>query len=112
MFPTWEGNKEARCAIIYEPDWDAARTPEAEAGLRKEYLATTDSRESLVRAACARARARAGGGIVAVVGDGAALDWVDLDPSLPLRVEILDFYHVVERLGGRAGCRGRKSAGG
>ena len=99
MFPTWEGNKEARCAVIYEPDWDAARTPEGEAGLRKEYLATTGSRESLVRAACARAQARAGGGIVAVVCDGAALDWVDLDPYLPLRVEILDFYHVVERLG-------------
>jgi hypothetical protein len=99
MFPTWEGNKEARCATIYEPDWDAGRTPEGEAGLRKEYLATTDSRESLVRAACARARARAGGGIVAVVCDGAALDWVDLDPYLPLRVEILDFYHVLERLG-------------
>ena len=26
MFPTWEGNKEARCAVIYEPDWDARRT--------------------------------------------------------------------------------------
>jgi len=110
MFPTWEGNKEARCAIIYEPDWDAARTPEAEAGLRKEYLATTDSRESLVRAACARARARAGGGIVAVVGDGAALDWVDLDPSLPLRVEILDFYHVLERLGEIAKAREPEAA--
>jgi hypothetical protein len=99
MFPTWEGNKEARCAVIYEPDWDAERTPEGEAGLRKEYLATTGSRESLVSTACARARARAGGGAVAVVCDGAALDWVDLDPYLPLRVEILDFYHVLERLG-------------
>ncbi|MGH7750147.1 MAG: hypothetical protein ACREQ5_36075, partial [Candidatus Dormibacteria bacterium] len=99
MFPTWEGNKEARCAVIYEPAWDAARTPEGEAGLRKEYLATTGSRESLVGAACARARARAGGGVVAVVCDGAALDWVELDPHLPLRVEILDFYHVLERLG-------------
>jgi hypothetical protein len=99
MFPTWDGNKEARCAVIYEPDWDAARTPEGEAGLRKEYLATTDSRESLVRAACARASERAGGGVVAVVCDGAALDWVDLDQYLPLRVEILDFYHVLERVG-------------
>lgn len=99
MFPTWEGNKEARCAVIYEPDWDAGRTPLGEAGLRKEYLATTGSRESLVRAACARASARAGGGIVAVVCDGAALGWVDLDLYLPLRVEILDFYHVLERLG-------------
>jgi hypothetical protein len=99
MFPTWAGNKEARSAAIYEPDWQAGRTPEGEAGLRKEYLATTGSRESLVRAACARARARAGGGVVAVVCDGAALDWVDLDAYLPLRVEILDFYHVLERLG-------------
>lgn len=99
MIPTWGGNKEARCASLYEPDWDAPRTPEGEAGLRKEYLATTGSRESLVGAACARARARAGGGVVAVVCDGAALDWVDLDPHLPLRVEILDFYHVAERLG-------------
>ena len=99
MIPTWGGNKEARCASIYEPDWDAARTPAGEAGLRKEYLATTGSRESLVGAACARARARAGGGVVAVVCDGAALDWVDLDAHLPLRVEILDFYHVAERLG-------------
>ncbi|MGH2855805.1 MAG: ISKra4 family transposase [Solirubrobacteraceae bacterium] len=99
MFPTWEGNKEARGAVIDEPAWDAARTPAGEAGLRKEYLATTGSRESLVGAACARARARAGGGVVAVVCDGAALDWVELDPHLPLRVEILDFYHVLERLG-------------
>ena len=99
MFPTWDGNKEARCAVIYEPDWDAARTPAGEAGLRKEYLATTDSRESLVRAACARASERAGGAVVAVVCDGAALDWVDLDAYLPRRVEILDFYHVLERLG-------------
>jgi len=99
MFPTWEGNKEARSAVIYEPDWEAGRTPEGEAGLRKEYLATTGSRESLVQAACARARARAGNGVVAVVCDGAALDWVDLDRYLPLRVEILDFYHVLERVG-------------
>src|SRR5262249_8760482 len=28
----------------------------------------------------------------------AALDWVDLDRYLPLRVEILDFYHVLERV--------------
>jgi hypothetical protein len=110
MVPTWEGNKEARCAIIYEPDWDAARTPEGEVGLRKEYLATTDSRESLVRAACARAQARAGGGVVAVVGDGAALDWVDLDRYLPLRVEILDFYHVLERVGEIAKAREPEAA--
>ena len=66
--------------------------------MRKEYFATTDSRESLVRAVCARARARAAGAVVAVVCDGAALDWVDLDEHLPQRVEILDFYHVLERV--------------
>lgn len=35
---------------------------------------------------------------MAVVCDGSALDWVDLDNYLPLRVEILDFYHVLERV--------------
>ena len=105
MFPTWEGYKEARCGVVYEPDWEAGRTPEAEAGLRKEYFATTGSRESLVRAVCRRARERAGGGVVAVVCDGAALDWVELDAHLPLRVEILDFYHVLERVGLLAGVR-------
>lgn len=91
MFPTHGGYKEARCGVVYEPDWEAGRTPEAEAGLRKEYCATTGSRESLVRTVCRRARERAAGGMVAVVCDGAALDWVDLEAHLPRRVEILDF---------------------
>lgn len=99
MIPTWEGRKEARVGVIYEPDPEAPRTPAGEARLRKEYFATTGSRESLVAAVCARARERAGGGVVAVVSDGAALAWVDLDRYLPLRVEILDFYHVLERVG-------------
>lgn len=99
MVPTWEGRKEARVGVIYEPDPEAPRTPEGEARLRKEYFATTTSRESLVAAVCARARERAGGGVVAVVSDGAALEWVELDRYLPRRVEILDFYHVVERVG-------------
>lgn len=98
MIPTWDGYKEARCGVVYEPDWEAGRTPEAEAGLRKEYFATTGSRESLVRAVCVRARERAAGAVVAVVCDGAALDWVNLDLYLPNRVEILDFYHVLERV--------------
>ena len=34
-----------------------------------------------------------------MVSDGAALEWVDLDRYLPLRVEILDLYHVLERVG-------------
>jgi hypothetical protein len=104
MLPTWDGSKETRCAVVYEPDWEAGRTPAAEAGLRKEYLATTGSRESLVRAACARAVARCGpGGVLSVLGDAAALDWVELraylDGKVAAWVEILDFYHVAERLG-------------
>ena len=104
MLPTWDGYKETRCAVIYEPNWEAGRTPAAEAGLRKEYLATTGSRESLVRTACARAVARCGkSGVLAVLGDAAALDWVELRPYLEGKVagwvEILDFYHVAERLG-------------
>lgn len=98
MIPTREGYKEARVGVVYEPDWEARRTPEGEASLRKEYFATTGSRDSLVTRVCARARERAGGGVVAVVCDGSALDWVNLDPHLPLRVEILDFYHVLERV--------------
>jgi len=98
MYPTYTGNQEARVAVVYEPDWKAGRTPAAEAGLRKEYLATSGSRQSLVVAACARARARAGGAPVVVVSDGQALDWVDLEPLLPERIEILDFYHVTGRL--------------
>jgi hypothetical protein len=99
MVPTWDGKKGARIGVTYEPDPEAPRTPAGEARLRKEYLATTGSRESLVAAVCARARERADGGVVAVVSDGAALEWVDLDRYLPRRVEILDFYHVLERVG-------------
>jgi hypothetical protein len=98
MIPTWEGYREARVGVVYEPDWDARRTPEGEASLRKEYFATTGSRESLVARVCTRALERAAGGLVAVVCDGSALDWVDLNRYLPLRVEILDFYHVLERV--------------
>lgn len=98
MIPTREGYKEARVGVVYEPDWEASRTPEGEASLRKEYFATTGSRESLVARVCTRARERAAGNVVAVVCDGSALDWVDLDPYLPRRVEILDFYHVLERV--------------
>ena len=98
MVSTRDGYKEARVGVIYEPDWEAGRTPVGEAGLRKEYFGTTGSRESLVASVCARARERAGEGVVAVVCDGAALDWFDLEAYLPRRVEILDFYHVLERV--------------
>lgn len=104
MLPTWEGYKETWCAVIYEPDFEVGRTPAAEASLRKEYLATTGSRESLVAAARARAVARCGpGGSLAVLGDAEVLDSMDLRPHLEGKVaawvEILDFYHVAERLG-------------
>jgi hypothetical protein len=103
MLPTWDGCKETRCAVIYEPDFTVGRSPAAEASLHKEYFATTRSRESLVRAACARAVARCGPrGVLAVLGDASALDWVALGPYLEGKVaawvEILDFYHVAERL--------------
>lgn len=99
MVPTWEGKKEIRVGVIYEPDAEAPRTPEGEARLRKEYFATTGSRAELVATVCARAQERASGGVVAVVSDGQALEWVDLERYLPRRVEILDFYHVLERVG-------------
>ena len=99
MLRMWAGRQEARVGVVYEPDPEAPRTPAGEAQLRKEYFATTGSRESLVAAVCARARERAGEGVVAVVSDGAALEWVELDHYLPHRVEILDFYHVLERVG-------------
>src|SRR5687768_13141152 len=28
MIPTWDGYKEARVGVVYEPDWEAGRTPE------------------------------------------------------------------------------------
>lgn len=105
MLPTRDGYKEARVGVVYEPEWDAGRTPAAEAGLRKEYFATTGSRESLVQTVCTRAGIRAAGAVVAVVCDGAALDWVELDRYLPHRVEILDFYHVLERVAALAKVR-------
>jgi hypothetical protein len=100
MLPTRnEGRKEVRCAVLYEPDWDADRSPTACAGLRKEYLATTESRESLVAAACARvAQRRPRGATVAALGDGADWIWAGYAKYLPRRIEILDFYHVSERL--------------
>lgn len=99
MLPTRQGYKEARCGVLYEPDWQADRSPGACAGLRKEYVATTGSRESLVREVALRAeRRRAPGQRVAALGDGAEWIWEYYAQYLPHRVEILDFYHVAERL--------------
>lgn len=99
IMPTRSRGKEVRCAVIYEPDWEADRSPTDCAGLRKEYLATTDSRDGLVAAACARVeRRRPRGAMVAALGDGADWIWEGYAKYLPRRIEILDFYHVSERL--------------
>src|SRR5688500_4649980 len=49
------GWKEARCAVVYEPDEEAGRSPEACAGLRKEYLGGLADRETVLERACQRA---------------------------------------------------------
>ena len=94
--------KEVRCGVIYEPDWEAGRTPEAERGLRKEYFGTTEqSRDSLIRTVCAQVERRrpTPDTKVSALGDGAPWIWQGYAKHLPNRVEILDFYHVVEHLG-------------
>lgn len=106
MVPTHTGSRETRCAVIYEPDFTTGRTTDACAALRKEYLATTDSRESLAVAACARVKARRPrGALVAALGDGADWIWALYAKYLPRRIEILDFYHVLERVGEIATAR-------
>lgn len=101
MVPQRGGCKEARCGVIYEPDWEATRSPEACTGLRKEYFGTLERRDSLVATVCARAVARRPTPVTPVValGDGADWIWEGYAAHLPHRVEILDFYHVSERLG-------------
>ena len=101
MVPQRGGNKEARCGVIYEPDWEAGRRPADCAGLRKEYLGTLESRDTLAQAVCARVRARrpTRTTVVAALGDGADWIWDGFAKYLPHRIEILDFYHVSERLG-------------
>jgi hypothetical protein len=101
IMPMRGGGKEARCGVIYEPDWEGGRTPNACAGLRKEYFATLESRDTLMERLCARAQQRrpVPDAPIAALGDGA--DWIGegFAKHLPGRVEILDFYHVSERLG-------------
>lgn len=101
MVPQRGGCKEARCGVIYEPEWDAARHPTACAGLRKEYFGTLESRDTLVATVCARVEGRRPTPETPVValGDGAEWIWEGYAAHLPHRVEILDFYHVSERLG-------------
>jgi hypothetical protein len=100
MLPTRAGYKETRCGVIYEPEWNPARTPRAEAELRKEYVGTLASREDLVREVCARVEQRrpTPSTKVAALGDGADWIWEHFARYLPQRVEILDFYHVMEHL--------------
>ena len=106
MLPTRDGYKEARSGVIYEPDWDAGRTPEECGALRKEYVGTLESRESLVQAVAARVEQRrpTPQTKVAALGDGAHWIWEQYALHLPERVEILDFYHVCEHLGQVAGA--------
>jgi hypothetical protein len=101
ILPMRGGGKEARCGVIYEPDWEAGRTPSECAGLRKEYFATLESRATLVERVCAQAQTRraAPEAPIAALGDGADWIWGGYARHLPHRVEILDFYHVSERLG-------------
>ncbi|HEU4754728.1 MAG TPA: ISKra4 family transposase [Armatimonadota bacterium] len=101
MVPQRGGCKEARCGVVYEPDWTAGRSATACAGLRKEYLGTLASRDTLARAVCARVAARrpTAKTVVAALGDGADWIWEGYARYLPHRVEILDFFHVSERLG-------------
>lgn len=101
ILPLRGGGKEARCGVIYEPEWNAARTPTACAGLRKEYFATLESRDTLLAPLCARADARRPqpGTVMAALGDGADGIWDGFAQYLSNRVEILDFYHMSERLG-------------
>jgi hypothetical protein len=101
MVPQRGGCKEARCGVVYEPDWTAGRNATACAGLRKEYLGTLASRDTLAREVCARVEARrpTPRTLVVALGDGADWIWEGYARYLPHRVEILDFYHVSERLG-------------
>jgi hypothetical protein len=94
-----EGWKEARCGVVYEPDAEAGRSPEACAGLRKEYLGGLVDRETVLERACQRAAARVlTGTVIAALGDGAHWIWDGYAEHLPHRVEILDFYHACQHL--------------
>lgn len=100
MVLTRSGYKEVRGGVVYEPDAEAGRTPEACRGLRKEYVATFGSRDSLVREVCRRVEQRrpTPDTEVAALGDGAHWIWDAYAEHLPCRVEILDFYHAMEHL--------------
>lgn len=114
IMPMRGGGKEARCGVIYEPDWEAGRTPAECAGLRKEDFATLASRDTLMQRLCTRAQQRRAtpDTPIAALGDGASWIWEGFAQHLPQRVEILDFYHVSERLGKVAAARFGEGAAG
>lgn len=107
MLPTRDGYKEARTGVVYEPDWEAGRTPEECQALRKEYVGTLESREELVRTVAARVERRrpTPATKVAALGDGAHWIWEQYARHLPHRVEILDFYHACEHVAKLAAAR-------
>jgi hypothetical protein len=104
MLPTRAGYREARCGVVYEPEWNPARTPTAEAELRKEYVGTLAGREPFMAEVCRRVAARRPDPktVVGALGDGAPWIWEGYAAHLPHRVEILDFFHVMEHVGGVA----------
>jgi len=101
MLPTRAGYREARCASIYEPAWNPARTPVAEAELRKEYVGTLAGRDHFMEAVCRRVEQRRPDPktVVGALGDGAPWIWEGYEAHLPQRIEILDFYHALEHVG-------------
>lgn len=92
--------KEARVGVIYEPDWEAGRTPEEMRGLRKEYYATFGDRDAFMAEICRRVRVRCGAEevLLSALGDGAQWIWDGYAKHLPYRVEILDFYHGTQHV--------------
>lgn len=104
-----EKNREVRCGAVYEPDWEAGRSPEDCRALRKEYFATLESKETLMKAVCAAVERRrpTPSTPVAALADGDPNWWRWYAQYLPNRVEILDFYHAMEHLGEVARVRFR-----
>ena len=92
--------KEARVGVVYEPDWEAGRTPEAMRGRRQEYYATFGEREAFMAELCRRvqARCRREDEPIPALGDGAEWIWDGYQQYLPTRVELLDFYHATQHV--------------
>jgi hypothetical protein len=112
MFPTRDGYREAQCGVLYEPDPEAARSPEGCAGLRKEFWGAVQDRAAVMEEACRRLERRRGSVLrrVGVMGDGARWIWDDFAPRVPNRQEILDFYHATEHLARVATARFAEAA--